>query len=165
MNASIGQVGRRIPGSPTRGVLTIAALIAAGACAGDGNVDVIAVTTVPTPPAYVSGGETLVRIEVAPGVDVAQVAVSVAGRPADAVAPAPPDRLGRPGSALLALVSGLALGDNEIEVEGDGRRAASLTVTNYPLEGPIFSGALLEPYFCLGDLASTNGRRARVAIG
>jgi hypothetical protein len=50
MNASSGQVGRRILGSPTRGVLTFAALIAAGACGGDGSVDVIAVTTVPLRP-------------------------------------------------------------------------------------------------------------------
>jgi hypothetical protein len=152
-------------GRPTPRLVSLATLIVAGACSGDSSGDVIAVTTVPTPPAYVSGGETLLRIEVAPGVDASLVSVAAGGREADIVAPAPPDRLGRGGSALLAMVTGLAVGDNQIEVEVDGRRAAALTVTNYPIEGPIFSGAHLEPYFCLGNLAPTNGRPARFAIG
>jgi hypothetical protein len=62
-------------------------------------------------------------------------------------------------------VSGLAVGDNVVEVEMGGRPVASLTVTNWPLEGPIFSGAHLEPYFCLSELAAQNGRPARFAIG
>jgi len=126
---------------------------------------VLSLTTVPTPPAYVSGGDALVRIELASAVDPSRVTVSVAGRAADRVAPAPPDRLGRSTNAVLALVSGLPDGGSLVEVEVGGRAAASLAVTSWPIEGPIFSGAHLEPYFCLGDLAPTNGRPARFAIG
>jgi hypothetical protein len=154
--------GPRSSGSSALALTCAAALVG---CAGEHADGLLSVTTVPTPPAYVSGGQTLVRIEAAPEVHLSEVSVSVDGRAADRVAPPPPDRLGRPEHALLALVSGLGVGDNVIEVSVGGRRAASLTVTSWPIEGPIFSGAHLEPYFCLGDLAPQNGRPARFAIG
>lgn len=141
----------------------MAALLAA--CGGDLGEGALTVATVPTAPEYVSGGQTLVRIDAAPEIDLAEVSVSVAGRPADVVETPPPDPLGRPQHALLALVSGLAEGDNVIEVAVDGRPAASLTVTNYPIDGPIFSGAHLEPYFCLAELAPQNDEPRRFAIG
>jgi len=125
----------------------------------------VTVTTVPTQPAYVSGGQTLLRIDADESIDLTEVTVTVAGRDADVLAPPPPDRLGRSEHALLALVSGLADGDNVIEVAVDGRPAASLSVTNYPIQGPIFSGAHLEPYFCLGELAPDDDGPARFAIG
>lgn len=135
------------------------------ACAPDRSAEVLSVTTVPTPPAYVSGSEALVLVVLAPGADPSAVSVEVDGRPAARVAPAPPDRLGRARNAVLALVTGLDPGEHEIEVEVDGRAAASLAVTSWPIEGPIFSGPHLEPYLCLGELAPTAGRPARFAIG
>jgi hypothetical protein len=145
--------------------LLIAAPIIAAACGPQVDAGALSVTTVPTSPQYVSGGQTLVRVDAAPAVDLSEVSVSVAGRPADVVEAPPPDRLRRPQHALLALVSGLSAGDNVIEVAVDGRPAASLTVTNWPTEGPIFSGAHLEPYFCLAELEPRNGEPARFAIG
>jgi hypothetical protein len=135
------------------------------ACGGELGEVAVTVTTVPTPPQYVSGGRTLLRVEAEPGVALSDVSVSVDGRDADVLAPPPPDRLGREEHALLVLVSGLEVGDNLVEVSIDGRPAASLTVTNWPTEGPIFSGPHLEPYFCLGDLASGERGPARFAIG
>jgi hypothetical protein len=125
----------------------------------------ITLRTVPTPPAYVSGGETLVSIEAAPGVDLTSLSVSVAGTPAEHMAPAPADRLGRERNAVLALVTGLSLGDNEVVASLGGEEVASLTVTNWPIEGPIFSGEHLEPCLCLAELAPTNGRPSVFALG
>lgn len=125
----------------------------------------VTLITVPTPPAYVSGGETLVKVEVGAGVDLAAISVSVDGVPVERIAPAPPDRLGRPANGLLALVTGLALGDNEIVATLDGEEVAMLTVTNWPVEGPIFSGEHLEPYLCLAQLAPANGRPSVFPIG
>ena len=88
-------------------------------------------TTVPTPPDYVSGGDVLVRIDVVPGIEAERVTLSVEGGSVQ-LAPAPSDRLGREGHALLALASGLAEGTNEIIAAVDGAEAASITVTNYP---------------------------------
>jgi hypothetical protein len=125
----------------------------------------VTLTTVPTPAAYVSGGEALVRVEAAAGVDLASLEVSVGGTPAAHLAPAPPDRLGREQNAALALVKGLALGDNQVVATLDGDEVASLTVTNWPIEGPIFSGEHLVPYLCLAELASVNGRPSVFPIG
>jgi len=125
----------------------------------------VMLTTVPTPPAYVSGGQTLVLLEAPAGVDLSAAEVSVGGEPAR-VAPAPADRLGRERNGVLALVEGLATGDNEVIASLEGERVASLTVTNWPIEGPIFSGEHLEPYLCLADLApSANGRPSVFPIG
>jgi hypothetical protein len=95
-------------------------------------------------PYMVSGGDALVRITVKkPGVSVASVRVqvngaNVSGLVADAGA-----------RTLTGLVSGLRLGDNVLEVNpGKGRAAADLTLTNYPIQGPIISGPHEFPYEC-----------------
>ncbi len=159
----------RGPRASTRSVARRAAVLAAVvlplACGGGSGAGDVTVSTVPTAPQYVSGGQALVRVDAPANVDLSAIEVSVSGTAARS-APAPTDRLGRPQHALLALVSGLADGDNEVVVSVDGTRAGSLTVTNYPIAGPIFSGAHLEPYFCLGDLAPDNdGEPRRFAIG
>jgi hypothetical protein len=144
-------------------VLTFGATALAGCGPGVEPGDVV-LTSVPTPPYYVSGGNVMVRVDVAPDIDLGRVAVSVAGGQADA-RPAPADRLGRDQHALLALVTGMALGPNDVIAAVDGREVAALTVSNYPIEGPIFSGAHLEPYFCLEQLALGPRGPARFTIG
>jgi hypothetical protein len=131
------------------------AAIAVAACEGTTVGDSLTLATVPTPPAYVSGGQTLVLLEAPVGIDLSDVTIAAGGVPAARVEPAPADRLGRERNAVLALVEGLALGDNEIVASVDGETVASVTVTNWPIEGPIFSGEHLEPYLCLSELAPT----------
>ncbi|MGE0159477.1 MAG: DUF6351 family protein [Gemmatimonadales bacterium] len=146
-------------------VVVVAAAVAAVACegAGDGG---FTLTSVPTPAPYVSGGQTLVMLEAPLGLDLSGVSVTVGGAPAARVEPAPPDRLGRERNAVLALVEQLAVGDNEVVAALNGEQVASITVTNWPIEGPIFSGEHLEPYLCLADLApSANGRPSVFPIG
>jgi len=133
------------------------------ACSDVSEGDVV-LTTVPTPAAYVSGGDVMVRVDVAPHLDLERVTLSVEGGSVRAE-PAPADRLGREQHALLAYVSGMVVGDNQIVASVDGSQAASLTVTNYPIEGPIFSGAHLEPYFCLDQLAPAGNGPRLFAIG
>ena len=154
--------------SPSRELVALAAiLVLATACsATDQRSGDVTIATVPTPPQYVSGGETLLRIDAIPGIDLAAISIAVNGNEADAVsAPAPPDRMGREQHALLVLLDGLDIGDNEVVVSVHGVPAASLTVTNYPIEGPIFSGEHLEPYFCLEDLPPARGTPRSFAIG
>jgi hypothetical protein len=62
-----------------------------------------------------------------------------------------------PGGELLGLVSGLDLGDNEIELvvgprhgRSRGRVAAKLEVTNHPITGPVLSGPHI-PLYCSAD--------------
>ena len=151
----------------------IACVLGGGACVDSALLEEAAggltVTTVPTPAHLVSGGNTLVRVELPPDVDAADAAavtVSLDGTDVtSAFREAPADRLGRPGRAFLGLIEGIAEGDSTVRVSlGDAE--AELTVTNYPITGPIFSGEHLEPYFCLGELApGRDGAARRFAIG
>jgi hypothetical protein len=124
------------------------------------------VTTVPTRAHLVSGGNVLVRVELPPDADAALARVTLNGADVtSAFREAPVDRLGRPRRALLGLLEGLAEGESTVSVSvGDAR--SDLTVTNYPISGPIFSGEHLDPYFCLGALApDRDGEARRFAIG
>ncbi|MGD8872865.1 MAG: DUF6351 family protein, partial [Gemmatimonadota bacterium] len=138
-------------------LLSAAAALVSSACSPGFEEGDVALSTVPTRPEYVSGGDVLVQVDLAADIDPALVTVGVDGMSAHVEqAPAPPDRLGRDRNAVLALVSGLPDGPSELIASVDGQRAASLLVTSYPIEGPIFSGEHLEPYFCLEDLAPTD---------
>jgi hypothetical protein len=63
------------------------------------------------------------------------------------------------------LVSGLMEGNNTVMARlGDA--AAELPLVNYPITGPIFSGAQQQPYFCLNQLApDAEGAPRRFALG
>jgi hypothetical protein len=56
---------------------------------------------------------------------------------------------------LTGLVSGMQIGENLIEVidpkgnvNGKGRADAELVLTNFPIQGPVFSGPHEQPYAC-----------------
>ena len=99
-------------------------------------------------PDKVSGGDALVRISVKKkNVRLSDVRVELNGANitgalvADAGA-----------KTLTGLVTGMRLGRNELEVDakgkGNGRADADIVLTNYPIEGPVFSGPHEEPFFC-----------------
>ncbi|MEX2583121.1 MAG: DUF6351 family protein [Gemmatimonadota bacterium] len=151
-------------------VLTVASLLVAAGCAsGLGDADGgagLTIETVPTQPAYISGGDALIRVSAPAEIDLERIAVSVNGTPAADFRAAPADPFGRSTHALLGIVTGLREGTNEVVASIDGSEAGSLTVTNYPLIGPIFSGEQLEPYFCLDQLQpDDDGSARRFAIG
>ena len=125
------------------------------------------VETVPTSQHLISGGDALVRIEPIFGGSLPDVSVSVNGVDmTERFRPPPADWLGRESDALLGLVDGLAVGDTTVVVEYAGMPISSMTVTNYPVAGPIFSGEHLQPYICLEDLdLDREGQPRRFAIG
>ena len=152
------------------GGMVVACVLAAGACVDGALLEDasggLVVTTEPTRAHLVSGGDTLVRVELPPDADAAAVRVSLNGTDVtSAFREAPANRLGHPGRALLGLVGGLADGESTVQVSL-GEAQADLRVTNYPITGPIFSGEHLDPYFCLGELApGRDGEARRFAIG
>ena len=86
----------------------------------------------------VSGGDALVEVSGAAGPITATLNganITTALRPAGQ-------------GALRGLITGLKLGENRLEVRQGGRRAA-LTVTNWPLSGPIFAGPKEAPFVCM----------------
>ena len=90
----------------------------------------------------ISGGNVLVRIDVAPGVPLAGITVTVNG--ADVTSAFRPV-----GGALLGLVQGLQFGDNTLVVHELQHGTASVTLTNYPRSGPVFSGPHEQPFICM----------------
>lgn len=98
------------------------------------------ITTVSNPrPQYVSGPEVLVRV--APGRAGGSVRVTADGR--DVTSSFAPQADG----TLLGLVTGLRPGHTVLAATERGRRA-SLTVTDHPASGPVFSGPRQLPFFC-----------------
>ena len=121
------------------------------------------IVTLSTRPDTVSGGDVLVRIDIPADIRTSRVSVTLNGHSVTgAFHPAG-------GHALMGLVTGLALGDNRLVAQastGDGDRddrdrddrdrddrghfrSASLTLTNHPIAGPVFSGPHEEPFFCM----------------
>jgi len=125
-------------------LLTLVAGLGCAACSvGGANESAVTVETVSTRPWLVTGGDVLVRIAAADGIDPANLNVHVDG--ADVTASFRPSALD---GTLVGLVAGLPLGDTEITAQVDGEPAASLVITNYPITGPIISGPHEEPFLC-----------------
>jgi hypothetical protein len=99
-------------------------------------------------PDMVAGGDALVRISVRKkNVRLSEVRVELNGRNITGAFVA--DASAR---TLTGLVTGMRLGRNELEVDakrkGHGRADAEIALTNYPIEGPLFSGPHEKPFFC-----------------
>ena len=122
-------------------------LLALLSCSSSGSE--IAVRVVSTRAHLVSGGDALIEVVTsASSGDDLRLAINGEGRAVDFAAATASD-----GSlSYRAMVSGLRIGENTIEVEGGGG-AAEIAVVNYPITGPIISGPHLEPYFCLSELS------------
>jgi hypothetical protein len=97
-------------------------------------------------PYMVSGGDALVRVTVKKKVSLGDVRVELNGADITGAFRA------TGGGTLTGLVSGLRLGPNQLEVDakgkGKGRADADITLTNYPVQGPIISGPHEFPFAC-----------------
>ena len=112
----------------------------------------ILITTLSSRPDIVSGGTALVRISVPNGVPFSDLMVLLNSQ--NVTSAFEPEASGQ---SLLGLVQGMPLGRNELiaEVLGPGNQigpTARLTLTNYPITGPIFSGPHEEPFYCMTQL-------------
>lgn len=94
----------------------------------------------------VSGGDALVRIDVSSQGPLDQVKVALNGK--DVRSTFKPITGTR---SLLGLATGLKLGDNTVTASQSGKSAA-LVLTNWPIEGPIFSGPHEKPYVCMTQM-------------
>ena len=112
----------------------------------------LAIVTLSSRPDIVSGGTVLVRISGSGKVALNDVAVFLNGQ---AVTSSFQPEAG--GRSLLGLVSGLNLGKNNLTAKAIDKHnqpylSARLTLTNYPITGPIFSGPHEEPFYCMTQL-------------
>jgi hypothetical protein len=117
----------------------LATLLTRTAAAGGGE---LVLTAVSADPALVTGGDVLLRTVVPEGMPRGDLRVSVNGRDVTGVfrPTTEPD-------VYLGVVSGLAEGDNSVLAEA-GHLTSTLTVTNYPITGPVISGPWQQPFIC-----------------
>lgn len=95
----------------------------------------------------VSGGDAFVEVVAPVGVDASSVKVEVNGRDvSNAFAM-------RSDGRITGVVTGLNNGDNALVAKADNARTASLTVTNFPIGGPIISGPQIQPWVCATPVA------------
>jgi len=113
-----------------------------------------------SPADQVSGGDARIAVEVPRIVPVHQVVVTVNGD--DVTDAFVEDPVGS--RRLEGVVSGLPLGDSQVVVtsngRGKGRPTSTVTLTNHPITGPMFSGPQQEPFLC-----STDRHRGHAELG
>jgi hypothetical protein len=110
------------------------------------------IVTLSSRPDIVSGGTVLVRISGSGKMALSDVAVFLNGQ--DVTTAFQPEAGGR---SLLGLVGGLNLGKNNLTAKTIDKHnqpylSAHLTLTNYPITGPIFSGPHEKPFYCMTQL-------------
>jgi hypothetical protein len=88
----------------------------------------------------VSGGNALVQVVLPAGAGALRVTAS--GRDVTSAFAV------GPGAKLEGLVTGLHLGQNQIQATAHGARGAQLVLTDHPIGGPIFSGPQIQPWAC-----------------
>ena len=133
------------------GAAVLVALVAAG-CSGDDDGGAagaddesggLAIEVVSSRPEYVSGGDALVAVSLPEDVSADDVSVEAGDTDVTgAFAVDPADR-----ARLVGLVEGLPEGESEITATA-GDAAASVTVTDHPVAGPMFAGDQLPLYAC-----------------
>lgn len=103
-------------------------------------------TALSSRPDMVSGGDVLIRIDVPQDTPLDRAILKLNGQ--DVTSLLRPDVAEH---TLIGLVSGLKLGPNSLEVfdgNSPASRVSQLTLTNYTITGPIFSGPQEEPFYC-----------------
>ena len=98
----------------------------------------------------VSGGDAVVQVDLPRGASGATV--TVGGRDVSAAF------AHRPSGHYQGLLTGLRVGANTVVARAGGK-AARLTITNHPAEGPVFSGPPIQPWYCLPGALDKNCRR------
>src|SRR3712207_163955 len=90
----------------------------------------------------ISAGDALVAIDLPARVDTSKVKVTDDGRDVTS------QFAQRPNGKFEGLLTGLDLGPNVIRATAPDVRAATLTITNHPNGGPVFSGPQVQPWVC-----------------
>ena len=99
----------------------------------------------------ISSGDALVEIVLPDGASADGLRVDVGGRNVS-------DQIAlRDNGRIIGLVSGLNLGDNVLTAKLANGSGATITLTNHPHGGPVFSGPQIQPWTCSsGDDAQCN---------
>jgi len=109
--------------------------------------DYIEIETLSTKPWLVTGGDVLLEVRVNPVLDIKLLNYSINGRDVSSLF-----RSVTPSSSQ-ALLEGLPIGQSELLVfSSEKNYTKALTLTNYPISGPIISGPHEKPFLCETDV-------------
>src|SRR4030095_4006633 len=126
------------------------------ACAGGpgaGSGTGLEIRVLSNRPDLVSGGDALVEVVLPKAATPEALHVDVDGRDVSSSFKQGAD------SRVTGLVTGLKDGTNVLTARL-GRAGARLTITNYPVGGPIFSGPQVQPWVCATPTAQDATRTA-----
>jgi hypothetical protein len=129
-------------------ILLTVAVIATGLISGKAFSQTSAkleIKTLSSRPDLVSGGDALIEIKAPAGTELSQLTLTLNGKDVTH------QLKNEPGNgSFRGVINGLVIGDNILHATLKSSRmpVARLTITNYPLTGPILSGPHLTPYEC-----------------
>ncbi|HSR22865.1 MAG TPA: DUF6351 family protein, partial [Candidatus Eisenbacteria bacterium] len=124
------------------GAAVLAPLLAGDAAALASGFDRIRIDVLSNRADLVSGEDALVQVTLPAGVSPAAVRVQLDG--ADVTSSFAVRADGR----FLGLVTGLRPGPNELTARASISDGASITITDHPTGGPVFSGPQVQPWIC-----------------
>jgi hypothetical protein len=125
------------------GLVVLAAFVQMAKAADDQQFRVTALSSRPD---MISGGDVLVQVDVPQDIALNKTKIELNGQDVTSVL-----QLNNAAHSLVGLLTGLKLGANDLKVfstQSQGTRAAQLTLTNYPITGPIISGPQEQPFIC-----------------
>ncbi len=137
-----GPTPTRSRGWPVLSCVAAAAALTLAGCNSDYEADPVEIRATSNRADMVSGGDVTLQIVLPAGGRTDGLRVDVGGRDVSSAF-----RLQADGT-YRGVVTGLADGANVITAATLNTRAASLTVTNAPRHGPVFSGAQIKPFYC-----------------
>jgi hypothetical protein len=122
----------------------VLAVVALAATLPGGATNSFRIVTLSNRPDKVSGGDALIRVDVPHDVPLQSVTIKRNGLDITSAF-----RLDPSLHAFVGLVTGLRAGQNWVEVfSSSDRPAAQLSLTNFDLTGPVFSGPQQQPFIC-----------------
>lgn len=139
--------------APAAWLAASAAALLVAACGGSSDPQDYKITTLSTKPEFVTGGDVLVQVEVPKDADMAKTQVLLNGTDVTAAF----NTRDTAARTLRGLVTGLTTNAssptgsvNTLLVRNADRDSQknSITVTNYPITGPVLSGPHITPYEC-----------------
>jgi hypothetical protein len=113
-----------------------------GTSAAPGNGGLPQIVVLSNRADLVSGGDALVQVVLPARVDPSTVHVSLNGTNVTS------DFAVRPNGLYEGLVTGLAIGDNDLMATMRLGPTVHLTITNHPSGGPVFAGPQVQPWVC-----------------
>ena len=124
------------------GLLALASTISVVAGQQNAASGTLSIRTMSTDATLVTGGDVLLQVSLPAGAAASSAHVTALGRDVTAAFHAGPAA-----NTLQGVVTGLPVGTSIVEATA-GSAHASLTVTNFPITGPVVSGPWQQPFVC-----------------